>query len=81
MILGRLTLEQKELLDNVQFGGGNFYNPVEDINGNWFISVEEMEQSELEFLKTLPLEEFIPKPFEEIFTIEITGNDYTIQGS
>lgn len=56
--VGLLTVEQKDELVGQLFAPRSYYNPIQDINDNWIISVEEMEQTEkLEFLwvKELPL--------------------------
>ncbi len=44
-----------------------FYNPIQDINDNWIISEEEINQSTLEWLKSLPLTEYQPKSVENPF--------------
>jgi hypothetical protein len=56
--VGLLTVEQKDELVGQLFAPNSYYNPIQDINDNWIISVEEMEQTTtLEFLwvKELPL--------------------------
>ena len=42
--VGILTEEQKDLLVGQEFMVDVYFNPVQDINNNWFISVEEMDQ-------------------------------------
>ena len=37
----RLTIEQKQLLTGVKYDGEQLFNPIQDINGDWFISEEE----------------------------------------
>ena len=38
--VGILTEEQKDLLVGQEFMVDVYFNPVQDINNNWFISVE-----------------------------------------
>ena len=38
----RLTIEQKQLLTGVKYDGEQLFNPIQDINGDWFISEEEV---------------------------------------
>ena len=62
-----LTTEQKDLLVGQTYDGVCFYNPIQDINDNWIISEEEINQTNLEWLKQLPLTEYLPKPVENPF--------------
>jgi len=62
-----LTAEQKDQLVGQTYDGVCFYNPIQDINDNWIISEEEINQSTLEWLKSLPLSEYQPKPVENPF--------------
>lgn len=57
-----LTEAQKDQLVGQTYDGVCFYNPIQDINDNWIISEEEINQSDLQWLKELTLEEFQPKP-------------------
>ena len=57
-----LTEEQKDQLVGQTYDGVCFYNPIQDANDNWIISQEEINQSDLQWLKELTLEEFQPKP-------------------
>ena len=52
----KLTLEQKELLVGVEFIP---FNPVQDVNGDWFISKEEVEQCSIDWVKKLKESEYI----------------------
>jgi hypothetical protein len=38
----KLTIEQMELLKGVKYDGQQYFNPIQDINGDWFISEEEV---------------------------------------
>jgi len=64
--VGILTEEQKDLLVGQEFMVDVYFNPVQDINDNWFISVEEMDQCVNEnfmWVKDLELIDYEPKPF------------------
>lgn len=59
-----LTIEQKDLLINQEFVTDNIFNPIQDINDNWVISEEEVEQCTNEqflWVKELPVIEYKPK--------------------
>jgi len=60
-----LTIEQKESLVGQQFLPNCYFNPLEDNNGDWVISIEEMNNytnEEFQWVKTLPLIDYVPKP-------------------
>lgn len=66
VLVGLLTEQQKDLLVGQLFAPDSYFNPLQDINLNWIISVEEIEQTiTLEFMwvKDLPL---IPYTAKEI---------------
>jgi hypothetical protein len=68
--VGLLTLTQKGELVGQWYAADSYFNPIQDLNDNWVISVEEMEQNENELLawvKDLPLIPFEPKPSPPIF--------------
>jgi hypothetical protein len=59
----KLTTEQKETLINQTYDGVQYFNPTLDTDGNWFISIEEVNQctNELfQWVKDLPLIEYNP---------------------
>lgn len=67
MQVGLLTLEQKEELIGKQFSKDSYFNPIQDLNDNWIISMEEINQCTnvtLIWVKDLPLIEFEPKIYE-----------------
>ena len=69
LYVGLLTELQKDELVGQLFAPDSYYNPIQDIDDNWIISVEEIEQTTtLEFIwvKDLPLILFTPKPSDEI---------------
>ncbi len=63
--VGLLTLEQKDQLVGQWYDSDSFFNPLEDVNENWIISVEEIDQCvnpEFMWVKDLPLIPYEPKP-------------------
>ena len=62
-----LTTEQKDQLIGQTYDGVCYFNPIEDLNNNWVISEEEVNQSNLEWLKLLTLSEYEPKIIENPF--------------
>jgi hypothetical protein len=64
MKVGLLTITQKNKLVNKEFSEDSFFNPIQDKNGKWVISVEEIEQANelFEWVKDLPLIDYEPKP-------------------
>ena len=59
----KLTIEQKEALVGQTYDGVQYFNPVLDSDGNWFISIEEVNQctNELfQWVKELPLINYNP---------------------
>ena len=65
MLVGILTIQEKESLIG-QFVQDNWaYNPILDCNNNWIISTEEINNSiypQNEWVKTLPLIEWCAEP-------------------
>ena len=61
MKVARLTREQAEELQGKEFMPSCYFNPVLDSNNNYIISIEEVEQCNIEWVKELPLIEFQPK--------------------
>jgi hypothetical protein len=63
--VGLLTESQKNELVGQLYDEDSYFNPIQDIEDNWIISVEEMEfcvNPEFQWVKTLPLIEYKPKP-------------------
>lgn len=64
-LVGLLTELQKDELNGVAYAPDSFYNPIQDLNDNWIISVEEIANTinpATEWVKDLPLTIYIPKP-------------------
>ena len=57
----QLTPEQAEQLRGVQYVADMTFNPIEDANGNWIISGEEVSSTSIEWVKQLPAIDYIPK--------------------
>jgi hypothetical protein len=65
ILVGLLTIEQKDSLVGQLYEEDSFFNPLQDLEDNWIISVEEMEfcvNPEFIWVKDLPLIEYKPKP-------------------
>ena len=56
----KLTQEQAEQLQGVEFVADNLFNPVLDADGNWFISIEEQDQCSIQWVKECPLIDYNP---------------------
>jgi hypothetical protein len=62
--VGILTEEQKDLLVGKWFAPDSYFNSVQDINDNWFISVQQIDQcvnEEFMWVKDLELIPYEPK--------------------
>lgn len=60
-----LTIEQKDYIYGKQFAVDSYFNPIEDRNGDFVISREEVENcifSEFAFLHNCPVVDYEPKP-------------------
>jgi hypothetical protein len=63
--VGLLSLSQKNELIGQQFDEDSFFNPIQDLNDNWIISVEEIEFCTNEaffWVKDLEIIIYEPKP-------------------
>lgn len=64
MLVGLLTPVEKNKIEGKQYAPDCYFNPVQDINNDWVISTQEMEfctNPEFNFVKNLPLIEYLPK--------------------
>ena len=61
--VGLLTIEQKDKLIGQQFMLDVYFNPIQDNNDNWIISIQEIDQCNNEFswVKELELITYEPK--------------------
>lgn len=62
MIVVKLTQAQSEALNGVEVVADNYFNPIQDKNGNWIISIEERDQCSIEWVKEC--EEITYEPVE-----------------
>jgi hypothetical protein len=60
MIVAKITPEQAEELTGVQFVQDNYFNPIQDKNGNWIISLQELIYCNLDFANSVELIKFEP---------------------
>ena len=60
-IVYMLTEEQATQLKGVEYTTDMTFNPIQDANGNWIISVEEVSTSTIDWVKELPAIEYNPK--------------------
>jgi hypothetical protein len=63
--VGLLTEVQKDELVGQLYDEDSYFNPIQDLNDNWIISVEEIDQCvnpEFMWVKELPLIPYEPKP-------------------
>jgi len=64
-LVGLLTKVQKNELVGVYYSADSIYNPIQDLNDNWIISVEEMQSTSnpnTMWVKDLELIEYKAKP-------------------
>ena len=63
-----ITTEQKDILDKQLLCPGMRFNPVQDIDDNWVISQQEIDQcttEEFMWVKDLELVDWAPKPINK----------------
>jgi hypothetical protein len=63
--VGLLTITEKDSLVGQQYTEDSYFNPIQDINDNWIISTEEIDQctnTTFDWVKLLPLIDYEPKP-------------------
>jgi hypothetical protein len=63
MMVYLLTEEQKDQLVGKQYSPDSYFNPIQDANGNWIISKEEIQyctNEEFSWIRYLPPIEYIP---------------------
>ena len=74
--VGLLTLEQKEEISGHKFEPGSYFYPIQDVDGNWIISIEEIEQCinpDFVWIKNISLIEY--KPIENLDNFHIYYQD------
>jgi hypothetical protein len=60
MIVAKITPEQAQELKGVQFVPDNYFNPIQDKNGNWIISLQELVYCSVDFANSVELIKFEP---------------------
>jgi predicted DNA-binding transcriptional regulator len=63
--VGLLTELQKDELVGQLYAPDSYFNPIQDLNDNWVISIEEIEQTvtpEFVWVKDLEMIPYEPKP-------------------
>jgi hypothetical protein len=60
ILVAELTEVQKDGLVGQLYATDSHFNPIQDINGTWIISLQEVEQCNIQWVKELPLIEFTP---------------------
>lgn len=63
--VGLLTEIQKDELVGQLYDDDSYFNPIQDVDDNWIISTQEMDQCvnpTFAWVKNLPLIEYNPKP-------------------
>jgi hypothetical protein len=64
MKVALLTTAQKNSIEGKEFAPDSLFNPIQDLNNKWVISLQEIELATIppyEWLKELPLIDFEPK--------------------
>lgn len=64
MMVYKLTQQQANEIRGQEYIDSAYFNPIQDIDDNWIISIEEVEQcinEEIMWVKTLPQIEYKPK--------------------
>ena len=60
-----LTEQQKDLLIGQLYTDDSYFNPIQDVNDNWVISLQERDfctNDEFSWVNNLPIIEYKPKP-------------------
>ena len=64
-VMYKLSNGQAKQCEKKMFDEDSYFNPVQDINGDWFISEQEVEQctaAGFEWVKSLRPAPYVPKP-------------------
>lgn len=61
MIVAKLTEKQADSIRGVEYAQDSYFNPIKDKNDNWVISIQEVEQCSINWVKELPMIDFEPK--------------------
>lgn len=66
-LVGLLTELQKDEIKGQPYSADSLFNPIQDINDNWVISIEEIRDCDLQWVKELELITYEPKPIPSPF--------------
>ena len=64
-----LTEIEKDSLIGIIYNEDCYFNPIQDINDNWIISIQEVDfciNPEYQWVKSLPLIQYQPKPIQPV---------------
>ena len=61
-LVGLLTELQKDEIKGQAYSADSYFNPIQDIKDNWVISIEEIRDCDLQWVKELELITYEPKP-------------------
>jgi len=61
MKVAKLTQQQADELKGKEYAKDSVFNPIQDANDNWVISIEEVEACDIEWIKKLPMIDYNPK--------------------
>ena len=60
MIVAKITQEQADSLRGTEMVQDNYFNPIQDKNGNWIISLQELVYCSVDFANSVELIKFEP---------------------
>lgn len=60
----QLTEEQANQIKGLEYTTDMTFNPIQDDNGNWIISQEEVTNTTIDWIKELPAIEYVPKQID-----------------
>jgi hypothetical protein len=63
-----LTKIQKNELVGQQYAPDSYFNPIQNKDGNWVISIEETQATDIQWVKELELIAYEPKPLPVLRT-------------
>lgn len=71
MRVALLSIEQKNQLIGLKYDNEQFFNPIQDYNDNWIISLEEINyctnKTNIEWIDNLPIIDYHPKIYQSTF--------------
>ena len=63
MIVAKITQKQADELTGKEFVQDNYFNPIQDVNGNWIISLQELVYCNVDFANSVELINYEPIEF------------------